>query len=463
MQLYEHQKRAVEGVLKKYSRGCKAPLLVAMCGFGKTVVFSHIAARARAKGNRILVVLHRQELMRQTCSTLDQFNVPYGLIAAGQSSDEQQLVQVASIYTLARRLGAIEPPRLIVIDEAHHASANTWRNVIKGFPSAKILGVTATPIRNSGAGLGDIFDSLVVGESTEWLIAGGWLAKPTYYVPPQVADFADVKSRAGDYAQDALAERMDKPHITGDAVSHYLKICPGAPAVAFCTSIRHAESVAECFRKRGINALSIDGSLSDADRAGRIDDLAAGRIKVLTSCELISEGFDLPAVTAAIMLRPTQSLAVWIQQAGRAIRPAPGKERAIILDHVGNVERHGLIEDVRDWTLEGRKKRERAANDNFPIIRRCPSCFVVYRPGRKTCPECGAESVPSQREIEQREGELRELQRQAEHKQARREVAHAQSLEDLTELGRRRGYQYPREWAEHVMRARGQRQGRAYA
>lgn len=425
-----------------------------------TVLFAYIAANARARGNSTIIGVHRQELLNQTVRTLQDFGVPCGVIASGKPTSPWELIHVASVQTLARRLHKIAEPKLLVFDEAHHANAMTWGNVINAYSSARILGVTATPWRMNGGGLDKVFDTMVLGPTVEELIAGGWLAKPVYYAPPQVADFADVKTQAGDFEKHAIADRLDKPHITGDAVSHYIRLCPNVPAVAFCTSIKHADHVAEEFRRQGIPAASIDGSLSDADRAGRIADLASGEIKVLTSCELISEGFDLPAVSAAIMLRPTQSLSVWIQQAGRALRPAPGKERAVILDHVGNTTRLGLMEDEREWTLEGRPKKQKSANDNCPY-KRCPKCFVMYSPALRTCPECGEAAVPTQREIEQREGELQELQREIARKQARREVGLAQSLEALSELGRQRGYKHPEGWARHIMAARGQRS--AYA
>jgi len=453
IQLYDDQKIAVENLLNAYRRGFKSPLLVAPCGFGKTVVFAHIAARARAKGNRTIICVHRQELLRQTCKTLARFDVPFGVIASGIQENVKELVQVASVHTLARRLETYDAPGIIVIDEAHHAVANTWKCVVEAYPTSFILGVTATPWRANGEGLINVFDTMVTGATAADLIARGRLAKPIYYAPPQVAEFDDVRTRYGDYAKNEIDSRMDRPHITGDAIHHYKRICPGARAVVFCTSCRHADHVAEEFSRAGIPAASIDGDLNDTDRKRRVDDLALGNIRILTSCELISEGFDLPSVEAAIMLRPTQSLAVWIQQAGRALRTAPGKVNAHIIDHVGNVFRHGAIEHITDWSLEGAPKQARN-KEALPIIRRCKNCFIVFPPSLSVCPACGSAPEISKREIQQREGELEAIEAEALKKRRTQERKNAPDLHSLIKLGQSRNYKNPHYWAQKVYDAR---------
>jgi len=452
--LYDDQQVAVENISNAYRQGYKSPLLVAPCGFGKTVVFAHVAARARAKGNRTIICVHRQELLRQTCNTLARFDVPFGVIASGLPNNIKEPVQVASINTLARRLDTYDTPEIIVIDEAHHAIAKTWKGVIKAYPTSRILGVTATPWRANGEGLISVFDTMIVGATAADLIARGRLARPIYYAPPQVAMFDDVKTVCGDYAKNEIDKRMDRPHITGDAIAHYNRICPAARAVVFCTSCRHADHVAEEFTRAGIPAASIDGGLSDADRKRRVDDLSAGNIRVLTSCELISEGFDLPAVEAAIMLRPTQSLAVWIQQAGRALRAAPGKTNAYIIDHVGNVFRHGAIENIAGWSLKGAPKTAARNKEVIPLVRRCKNCFIVYPPKLPACPYCGAASELTKREIEQREGELKAMEAKELQQRRIQERKNAQDLYSLIRLGESRGFKYPERWAQHVLDGR---------
>jgi superfamily II DNA or RNA helicase len=266
-------------------------------------------------------------------------------------------VQVASVQTLARRLGKTRiNPALIIIDEAHHACAGSWRNILSAFPRARLLGVTATPCRLDGQGLGKssggYFDRLIQGPSVRELINAGHLAQPIVYAPPVGADFSGVHVRMGDYVAEEQAAALDKPTITGCAIDHYRRICPGVPAIAFCASVKHAEHVAEQFDAAGFPAVSLDGTLDSKTRKHRIAALANGQIKILTSCEIISEGTDIPVVTACIMLRRTMSTGLYLQQAGRCLRPHPQKTNSIILDHVGNVFQHGFPDDDREWALD---------------------------------------------------------------------------------------------------------------
>lgn len=387
--------------------------------------------------------------------------VSHGLVAAGRTPDPTQLVQVASVQTLVRRLDSFLAPELIIVDEAHHACAGSWQKVIDAYPTAKVLGVTATPQRLDGKGLSGAFDDLIRGPEVHDLIDQGWLCRPVYYAPSTV-DMKGAKTTAGDWNRAEAEARTDKPTITGDAVTHYARLCPGAPAVAFCTSIRHAEHVAAAFNAAGYPAAVLDGNLDPVERAARVAALGNGRLKVLTSCDIISEGFDLPVVTAAILLRPTQSLSLHLQQVGRVLRPAPGKERAVILDHVGNCLRHGLAEEVREWSLEGAKKRKRGSgpDDEVTAHRQCPSCFCVHTPA-PLCPQCQHVYEVKERTPEQVEGQLHELKVDMEALRAMREKkmqqGRAQSLDDLVALGKARGYKNPHGWARNIWLARSKR------
>jgi superfamily II DNA or RNA helicase len=479
--LRDYQTGLVHDVREQFRAGCKAPLVVSPTGSGKTVLFAYIAQQMGLRNRRVVILVHRQELLDQTSRTLREFGVAHGLIAAGRTPDPLVHVQVASVQTLVRRLGSILPPDLIIVDEAHHAAAGSWKKVIAAYPNARLLGVTATPERLDGKGLRDVFDALVRGPEVADLIAQGFLAVPRYYTPPSGVDMADAKISGGDYRREDAEAAVDKPRITGDAVEHYRKLCPGKPAVAFCASIKHAEHVAEQFRLSGFRAATLDGTLTDHDRRERVRDLGNGRLHVLSSCEIINEGFDLPIVTAAILLRPTASLGLHLQQIGRVLRPAPGKEHAIILDHVGNVHRHGLAEEMRDWSLDGAKARKAKKKADEPEVkfRQCPSCYSCHAPAPK-CPECSHVYEIKHREIEQVAGELVELG-DVRHQQCpecshvhsrfdascpkcghvhdptrarKKEQSKAQTLQDLIELGRRRGYKNPHVWANFVWKSR---------
>ncbi len=434
-------------------------LAVAPTGAGKTVLFSYIASRAAQRGKRIGIFAHRAELLEQISRTLKLFGVSHGIISSGTTFVPRQSVYVCSAQTYARRAERMPVFDIGVIDEAHHCTAgSTWGKCMARSPEAKWLGVTATPERLDGRGLRESFDSMVLGPSVRTLIDAGALADYRLFAPPGV-DLSGVHTVAGDYNRGELAAAVDRPAVTGDAVRHYAKHLNGAPSVAFCVSIAHAEHVAEQFRAAGYRATSVDGKLESEERARRIADFAQGRLNVLASCDLISEGFDVPGIHGAILLRPTQSLALYLQQVGRALRPAPGKTRATIMDHAGNAGRHGLPDQERAWSLDGRDRKTKGPKD-AEAVRQCESCFAAYPAAQHKCPECGWMPAAKPRKVDTVDGDLAEVdtaavrQRAPEVVQRLAEQGNARSLEKLVELGRMRGMRDPVGWANHVISAR---------
>lgn len=426
-----------------------------------TFCFAHIARSAADRDRRVLILVHRQELLRQCSEALDLLDVEHGWIARGHTPTGDR-VQVASVQTLIRRLAKQrDAPDLIIVDEAHHAVAGSWVKVLQAYPDAKVLGVTATAARLDGKGLGveagGVFDALVEGPNVAELTRRGFLSPAKVYAPPTDIDLSGIRISGGDYRRSDLAERLDRNVVTGCAVQHYRRLADRQPAIAFCCSIEHATHVAEEFQAAGYTAASLDGTLKDSERKRRIRDLGSGRINVLTSCEIVSEGTDIPVVGAAILLRPTKSLALYLQQVGRALRPYPGKKHAIILDHAANSARHGLPDDPRDWSLEGAVKRKGKARerDPLPALLQCQQCFCTFHPA-PVCPECGAPQANGGRTPDQVEGELEEIQR-VEKRNARREVGRAQGLADLERIAAQRGYKPG--WARHVFRARLKKRG----
>lgn len=458
MILRPYQADAVSNLRGAYASGKRAPLFVLPTGGGKTFVFTYVSQQSVARGKSVCILVHRQELLLQASRSLREMGVPHGLISPRFPRNNEP-VQIASVQTLIRRLKRHpEHFDLIVIDEAHHAVAGSWRKIIDLMPNAKILGVTATPIRTDGQGLNDVFDDLVIGSSMSSLIDMGYLVRPIVYAPPTAVDLTGVRKRGGDFDQTQLADRMDKPTITGSAVEHYKKLCPFKPAIAFCASVAHAQHVAEQFKAAGFRARSIDGTMTDAERRNAIEDLGNGGLHVLTSCDIVSEGTDIPVVEAAILLRPTQSTGLYIQQVGRALRSSPGKTRAIILDHVGNVLRHGMPDEMRDWTLDGIAKQQHA-NDNEPDIsvKQCEKCFACFKPS-PVCPQCGHVHTIKERQVEETEGELQEVdpaEIEAMRRKQRQEIGKARTLEELQKIAKERGYS--KGWAYHIHKARGQR------
>jgi DNA repair protein RadD len=449
MQLRTYQQRAIDDLRAAMQTGARAPLLVLPTGGGKTIIFSAIAQSAAAKGNRVLILVHRRELIHQASSKLQWIGLDHGIIAAGIPPLDAP-VQIASVQTLARRLTRMDwQPGLIIIDEAHHATAGQWVRILDHWPNAYRLGVTATPCRLSAEGLRSAFDAMVLGPSVADLISAGYLSPARIYAPPVVADLQGIRTRAGDYANDQAAAAMDRPTVTGDAIAHYQRYAGEQQAIAFCCNVKHAVSVCDAFKTAGIAAELLLGDTQNRDQV--VADFAAHRTRVLVTVDVVSEGFDVPAASCAILLRPTQSLGLYLQQVGRVLRPAPGKDAAIILDHVGNVLRHGFPDDPRDWSLDDRMRRTRGTP--APSVRTCPECFAAFKPA-PICPVCGAQCVPiKSRKIQQIAGELQELKR-TEQRTARREQGQARTLQELIHLGQARGMKNPVGWAKHVLYAR---------
>jgi superfamily II DNA or RNA helicase len=453
--LRSYQELAITQLRGALSQHPKA-LLVMPTGSGKTVVFSEICRLANDKGRSVLILVHRRELVKQASDKLVNAGVEHGIIAAGFKPSAHS-VQVASVQTLAKRLRTVPAePDLIIIDEAHHAVAGSWDKIIGHFSDAKIVGVTATPSRLDGRGLGSHFSTLISGPSVEQLTKLGFLSQHRVFAPPVIADLSNVKTRAGDYANDQLSQAMDRPTITGDAIGHYRRLADGLPAIAFCCSIAHATSVCEAFNAAGYRAKLVTGKMKMEERDEAISGLADGRTQILCSVDVVSEGTDVPAVSAAILLRPTQSEALYLQQVGRILRPQPGKI-AIVLDHVGSTLKHGFVDDVRNWSLNSKPKRKK--NDEpAPSVRQCPMCFAAFKP-QPVCPCCGHEfPVKPKRQLTQREGELREMRRQdalerIEKKEQRKEIGRARTLPELLALAKKKGYKPG--WAYKIFYGRG--------
>lgn len=454
-----------------------------------TFTFSYIAANAAEKAaaraaksgqkpTQVCIIVHRKELLLQASRSLSDLGIEHGLISPFFTPNRHALVQVASVDTLLQRLkktpGAYRFG-LLIFDEAHHVvDGNKWGRAFDQLGRPPMLGVTATPVRTDGKGLGDhaggVFKTMVTGPSVAELIERGSLINPQVYASPVVADISDLKTnREGDYNLKDLAARVDKPKITGSAVAHYTELCPGVRAIVFCTSIEHAKHVAEQFNAAGYKFDLLVGApeMSDAERTAVNKRLRAGEIHGACTVDLVSEGYDLPDLECCIMLRPTASEALFLQQVGRVMRPATGKTKCWLLDHVANVgaivdgvfrRKHGLPNEAREWTLDGRKKKKKGPKDvelTIDIVQ-CPSCYLAHE-AAPVCPKCGhVYQVKAAREIEQVDGNLmlvtEDMQKQveAEQKAAQRAAqAGAQTVQEMMDkLG------YPEKRARAIVQAR---------
>lgn len=372
-ELRPYQKELVEGVRRAYREGYSRPCIVLPCGGGKSCITAEIARQATQKGNRVLYLIHRRELVDQIRQTFYQWGV------------DLSLCRVEMVQTACRRLHKMPEPRLIITDENHHCLAQSYRKIYDAFPQAQCLGVTATPVRLNGGGLGDVNDKLVIGVSTKWLIEHEFLAPYDYYAP-SVADLSGLHTRRGEFVAEEAADALDKSAIYGDVIGHYRKLAGGCKAICYCSSVKHSQQMAQRFQNAGIPAAHIDGATDKYERNRTIEAFRENKITILCNVDLISEGFDVPDCSCAILLRPTQSLTLYIQQSMRCMRYQPGKH-AIIIDHVGNYSRFGLPDDDREWDLEPKKKRKKMISDG-KRVRQCPECYFTFEYAAE-CPNCG--------------------------------------------------------------------------
>ncbi len=435
--LRPYQEQIVADCRAAFRQGQRKVLVQLATGGGKTVLGSFMVHGSSSRGKVCWWLVHRRELIRQASGTFYDMGIAHGIIAGGHATDPLARVQVGSIQTIARRLDKLPAPDMIVFDETHHIGAAQWSDVFQRFPDAYVLGLTATPWRLDGRGLGSWYGQMVQGPAVADLIEAGSLSRYRLFAPSQ-PDMGEADIQAGDYSKRSLSRIMDKPSITGDAVQHYGQLCSGKRAVAFGVSIEHSRNIAASFQAAGIAAEHVDGQMDHAARDAAVARFVAGQTLVLCNADLFGEGFDVPAIEAAILLRPTQSLSLYLQQVGRALRPAPGKGHAIILDHAGNSLRHGLPDDQREWTLADREKKKRGAPSDSPV-RQCLKCFRVYRP-QKQCPNCGHAAPVSAREVEEREGALVEVAEVDARRQRWAEERACHTLDDWQRLAAARGY-----------------------
>lgn len=462
MELRQYQKDLIEK-LREALRIHRSVLMVSPTGSGKTVMFNHMVEGAQRKGKRVLIVVHREELIYQTSAGL---SVPHGIISPRERHTDD-LVQIAMVQTLVNRLKRMEAtPDLIVVDEAHHAVPGSgWGKVLDHWESSRVVGATATPQRLDGRGLGRVaggyFDELVEGPTTSFLTELGFLSPSIAFGPPEQLNLADIRKTGGDYNLHDLEEAMGSRVITGDVIKHYERHMRRMPAIGFTVSIADAHRRAEDFKMAGYRAAALSGETNQHERAKMIHDLGTGQLEVLFSCGVVSEGTDIPAVAGALLLRPTTSLALALQQMGRALRPFPGKKHAVILDHAGNIERHGLPSTPREWTLEGAEKKNRKQTESSPV-KQCKTCYAWVPSQTKVCQYCDTpltkESIKQINEVGDNLVVIDEYVFNKRRESARMQ-AKARTYEALVELGRKRGHRYPEAWARHVMRARdGKRQ-----
>lgn len=420
LELRYYQSEVAELTRQAFRSKKRSVLIVLPCGAGKTVLFAYIAQQAQNKGNRVLFLVHRRELLDQTIKTFDRFNIKRELIdiAMVKKSANEFLKENHEYYDL------------IIFDEAHHSTSKTWLQIIENQPKAKIVGLTATPCRLDGKPLGQVYDDMIVGITANQLINLGFLAKYDYFAPT-IADLSALNKKGADYDMASAEEVLSKPQIFGDIIEHYRRLANGLQTICYCPTREYSKKIAQTFNKHGITAIHFDAETPSSERQQIIEDFRNKRIQILCNVDLVSEGFDVPDCYCCILLRPTLSTALFIQQATRALRPAENK-RAVIIDHVGNYVRHGFPTQDREWSLEQQLTKPPTTNENGQfLIRQCKVCFGTFQI-KPVCPYCGAEYVSTAEEIKNmtaielkriEEEQLRQKQLEKQRKKEEKEAA----------------------------------------
>ena len=437
-QLRPYQVDVVNRVHQAWAEGARAPCVVLPCGAGKSCIVADMARRTTWKGNRVLFLVHRKELVDQIVRTFIGWGV------------DMEYCTVGMVQTITRRVHKMQPPSLIITDENHHSLAASYRRIYEAFPKAYRVGVTATPVRLNGDGLGDVNDRLVIGVSAKWLIENHFLA-PYDYFAPSVADLTGLHVKQGEYVASEIESRLMSSTIYGDVIANYKSLGKCEKAICYCASIKYSKAVAEAFSKAGIPAVHLDGETPKPERNRIITDFRAGKIRVLCNVDLISEGFDVPDCGCAILLRPTKSLTLYIQQSMRCMRYLPDK-RAVIIDHVGNYARFGMPDDDREWTLEKKDRTKKAPREQNEVkIVTCPECFRVFEPNElHRCPWCGAPLPKKVREIQEKAAEIVRIEG---FTLRYTQPSDCKTYAELQAYGKQHGYKPG--WAWHQARTRG--------
>lgn len=415
MKLRDYQLDVARETWRAHERGQRV-LIRAATGTGKTVVASfYMQQRLRHSRWRMVFMAHRRELIHQTVAKLRAMGMDAGIIMSGYGSRMYEPIQVCSIDTIhaRRRTRRMELPeaQLVIVDEAHRCMGNKYKEVLHEYQArgAKILGLTATPVRSDGQGMGLMFDTMVETPDVSWMIENKFLV-PVRYKVGIMPDVSGVKINSdGDYDRRQLEQAVNQKILVGDVVDNWLKFASDRPTMVFASGVQHSQHICQQFQSVGVAAAHIDAHTDPETRANIAHDLESRRLQVVTNAMVYVEGTDIPCVSCIVFAQPSRSVGKYLQQGGRGLRPAEGKENLLCLDHAGVVMAHGRLEDERVWTLTTGKKGvvENVRKDKERKDKECPACHEVFR--GSVCPACGWMPKHKGKDVETLSAELIDL------------------------------------------------------
>lgn len=472
MQLREYQSQAVRDIRDSVVKGNRSIVLVLPTGAGKSAIATAIAAGADQKHKRVLFLAPRRELIYQISDHFDLSGVDHGVVMAGESPSFIQDNQIACIPTLARRCfqggEPVEPSLfgrgtpipgadLVIVDEAHIGVGGQAQKVIDYYKQtgAVVLGLTATPARKDGRGLGAIYDDMVIGPTVRELTDQGFLV-PARYFGGSTPDLDGVKLQAGDYNQKQIGQRANEPVLIGDIVTNWCRIASDRQTFVFAVDVAHSKALCDQFKAAGVKAEHLDGKTENDERKSIQERLRKGETQVIVNCQVMTYGVDFPPVGCIVLATPTKSVTKYFQSVGRGLRTCEGKSDCLVLDHSGVVDELGFIDDDMPWSLEGkekvqdRKQAERKEPENIT----CDECGAIFKPAKR-CPACGhLMESKYRRVIDAFEADLVEIQRKEKFRDARQwSIADkTRFFGELRAIAKREGYREG--WAAHKYRAK---------
>lgn len=452
--LRNYQETIINNCRDAFKNGFHRLCCVLPCGAGKTAIFCYLAYLNTIKkaSNRVLILLHRKELLKQTIDAFKSFQI---------NTDHINIAMIQSFKNTLKT--GIKSYSLIIIDECHHATSNSFKAVLNAYSKTALIGFTATPARLDGKPLGEIFDHLIVGVDYSYLIQNKYLSDYDYFSPDLNFNFSEWKLKSGDFDSTDNALHLDKKAIYGDILKYLnlkKKTIIYSPTVDYSKKL---EAQINNFFKSSV-AKEFNGKTSQNERDQIINDFKNDKIKIIINVDLIGEGFNVPSCDCVFLLRATQSLTLYIQQAGRALRADPNNpnKRASIFDFVGNIYRFGFPDAPRVWSLSSTIKnthKHETIHDSL-FIKTCPNCLRSFTPSQmltgRLCPYCKTYIQLNKREMQIEDKKKLALIKKNQLIENRRQRGRCRTFQQLKKLGEEKGYAHPAQWAYYILKNRKQ-------